>query len=145
MTGEMFKPKNADKGEDYWKDKTSAWGSVLGDDSFLIRPNYPDFFELRDKIRELSFKEADVEPFDVYQGPYIDLLGIDVGKSPYSPSLNVSKALGSCQIWRGRMPEEWALDCGVNNKKFFGTDKAYLGDEEIILEKLKELKKHFQR
>lgn len=142
-TGEMFKPKDADKGESFWRDKTSTWGRVIGDDAFLIRPNYPDFFELRDKLRGLNFEDASVQPWDVYQGPYIDLKGVDVGGGPYergSVSSSISKAMNSCQIWKGEFPDEWSLDCGKNNRKLFGDHYAFVGDSEVILRKVKEIK-----
>ena len=72
MTGEMMKPKNAELGEDYWKDKGSAWGSAIGDEGLLIRPNYPDLFELSDQLKAIGIPN-EVLPFDVYQGPYISV------------------------------------------------------------------------
>ena len=85
MTGEMSKPQNAELGEKYWSGKRTNMGySAIGDESILIRPNYPDYFELADKLKEAGF-EAEVEPFDVYQGPYIrlsegSLFGKDIWK-----------------------------------------------------------------
>ena len=70
MTGEMVMPKNAELGEKYWKGRTTAWGSIMGDESILIRPNYPDVFDLSDKLKDMGI-ENEVCPFDVYQGPYI--------------------------------------------------------------------------
>lgn len=72
MTGEMFKPENAEEGEAYWKEKSGLMGSgrALGDDALLIRPNYPHIFNLRDQLKKEGIK-CEVEPFDVYQGPYL--------------------------------------------------------------------------
>jgi hypothetical protein len=70
MTGEMVMPENAELGEEYWKGRTTAWGSIMGDESILIRPNYPDIFRLSDKLKEMGIQNQ-VFPFDVYQGPYI--------------------------------------------------------------------------
>lgn len=70
MTGEMTKPKNAELGEEYWKGRSTSWGSVVGDEGILVRPNYPDIFALSDRLRELGI-ENEVCPFDIYQGPYI--------------------------------------------------------------------------
>jgi hypothetical protein len=72
MTGEMYKPPNTEKGEDYWAGKsgTLGMGSAIGDDSYLIRPNYPTFFELADKLKAAGV-DAEALPFDTYQGPYI--------------------------------------------------------------------------
>ena len=70
MTGEMIMPENAELEEEYWKGRTSDWGSIMGDESMLIRPNYPGIFELSDKLREMGIQNQ-VCPFDVYQGPYI--------------------------------------------------------------------------
>ena len=72
MTGEMSKPANAELGEEYWRDKGSTWGRALGDDSLLIRPNYPDMFELSEKLKNAGI-ENEVCPFDIYQGPYISV------------------------------------------------------------------------
>ena len=143
MTGEMIKPKNADRDESYWKDKTGIFGRILGDESFLIKPNYPDFFELRDKIRKIGYRNADVEPFDVYRGPYIDLKGVEVGKQPYNRgglSLQLSKLIKSCQIWSGEFPGEWILDCGRNNRKLLGSEEPFEGDEDTLLDVLKNIK-----
>ena len=143
MTGEMFKPEGANKGESFWEGKRSAMGySVIGDDAFLIRPNYPEFFELKDKIRRVGFRDASVQPFDVYQGPYIDLKGVDVGRGPYergAMSVAISRAIGSCQVRRAEMGM-WSIDCGVNNKKLWGVDEAFIGDKETIIDALKDIK-----
>jgi hypothetical protein len=75
MTGEMIKPQNAEKGEQFWEGKIGQWGTrVLGDEAYLIRPTYPQFFNLADKLKKMKMK-ASVEPFDVYQGPYIEIEG----------------------------------------------------------------------
>jgi hypothetical protein len=71
MTGEMIKPENAENSEEYWKSRISNFGyRILGDESYLIRPNYPDIFELRDEFKKHKV-QCEVEPFDVYQGPYL--------------------------------------------------------------------------
>lgn len=72
MTGEMFKPPHADLGETYWHGKPGlmGMGQAVGDDHLLIRPNYPEFFDLADELNARGI-EAGVEPFDVYQGPYV--------------------------------------------------------------------------
>jgi len=142
MTGEMIKPKNADREEEYWRDQTLLGYRAIGDESFLIRPNYPIFFEFRDEIRKIGFKDADVEPWDTYQGPYIDLKGIDIGKGPYggSASLRISEMIGSCQIWGTEVPELYSLNCGRNNKKFFGTEEPFVGGKDVILDVLKRVK-----
>lgn len=69
MTGEMVKPEKADEIRDveYWK-KVGG----LGDEGVLIYPNYPECFDMTDKIKEI-FSDASVEPFDKYQGPYISI------------------------------------------------------------------------
>lgn len=72
MTGEMVKPKNAELREDYWKSEGSAWGAAIGDEGLLIRLNYPDIFELSDKLKTIGI-QSEVCPFDVYQGPYISV------------------------------------------------------------------------
>ena len=72
MTGEMVKPKNAELGEDYWKDKGSTWSMAIGDEGLLIRPNYPDMFELSDKLKMIGITN-EICPFDVYQGPYVSV------------------------------------------------------------------------
>ena len=89
MTGEMVMPKNAELGEEYWKGRTTAWGSIMGDESLLIRPNYPDIFELSDKLKKLGVGN-DVRPFDVYSGPYIqfgDLFSLQIWYSEEQPLL----------------------------------------------------------
>ncbi|MEM0142512.1 MAG: hypothetical protein QXL94_00960 [Candidatus Parvarchaeum sp.] len=74
MTGEMYKPKNADKGERYWKGKLTNYGfNPIGNENILIRPNYPEFFDLADEIKKKTHEEAIVKPFDVYAGPYISV------------------------------------------------------------------------
>lgn len=70
MTGEMIKPDNAEKKESYWKGATIMGCPVLGDPGVLIYPNYPEYFDTVEGLREMGH-EAEVEPFDVYQGPYI--------------------------------------------------------------------------
>jgi hypothetical protein len=72
MTGEMVKPQNAELGNDYWNGKSSSLGSIIGDEGVLIRPNYPDIFDLSEKLTSLGI-ENQVCPFDVYQGPYIEI------------------------------------------------------------------------
>ena len=87
MTGEMVMPKNADLGDEYWKGRTTAWGSIIGDESILIRPNYPDIFELSDKLKKLRVRNT-VRPFDVYSGPYIqfdDLSSLQIWYSEEQP------------------------------------------------------------
>lgn len=72
MTGEMTKPENAELGEEYWRGRRSWWGgSAIGDESLLIRPNYPEFFNLADELAGMGIDGATVRPFDTYQGPYI--------------------------------------------------------------------------
>jgi len=73
MTGEMCKPKNAHLDEYYWEQYLSPLGyNVLGDPGYCIRPNYPEIFDLQDFLNEqFPGINATVEPFDVYQGPYI--------------------------------------------------------------------------
>lgn len=88
MTGEMVKPRNAELGNDYWKGKSTSWGSIVGDEGVLIRPNYPDIFDLSDKLANLEI-ENEVRPFDVYQGPYIE-----IGSSSLPPT-------NLLQIWYG--------------------------------------------
>jgi hypothetical protein len=82
MTGEMVKPRNAELGDDYWRGKSTSWGGIVGDDRVLIRPNYPDIFVLSDKLTDLEI-ENDVCPFDVYQGPYIEIGNNSL--LPYNP------------------------------------------------------------
>jgi hypothetical protein len=87
MTGEMNMPKGAELGEEYWKGRRTAWGSVMGDESILIRPNYPDIFELSDKLKKLGIRNV-VRPFDVYSGPYIqfdDLSSLQIWYSEEQP------------------------------------------------------------
>jgi hypothetical protein len=79
MTGEMVKPRNAELGNDYWKGKSTSWSRIIGDEGVLIRPNYPDIFNLSDKLTDLGI-ENEVCPFDVYQGPYIE-----IGKNSFLP------------------------------------------------------------
>lgn len=75
MTGEMFKPENAERGEEYWKGRTAFFGSsALGDPGVLIKPNYSQIFELRDMLKAEGIK-CEVKPFDVYQGPFLDCEG----------------------------------------------------------------------
>ena len=144
MTGEMLKPENADMGEEYWRGKVGTWGSILGDESYLIRPNYPEFFEIRDKARKIGFKDASVNPFDVYRGPYVEVKGIGnkVTTNPYESglSLKIAGIIGSCQIWRAEEQGLFSLDCGRLNKKFFGTNEPFTGDKNTIIDKLKDLK-----
>lgn len=71
----MTKPKNAERGEEYWKGRSTSWGSIIGDEGVLIRPNYPDIFALSDKLTALGIKN-EVRPFDVYQGPYIEFAAL---------------------------------------------------------------------
>jgi len=73
MTGEMYKPENAHrKDESYWIGRTGVWGtSLLGDDGVLIYPNYPEIFDLAEKIKKNTGYSAEPKPFDVYQGAYI--------------------------------------------------------------------------
>ena len=142
MTGEMIKLPNADKGEEYWKGKVGVYGyRILGDETYLIRPNYPEYYELRDELRKIGYKDADVEPWDVYTGPYIDLKGVDVGKTPYKygHSLALSKLINSCQIWKTGY-ETWMVDCGKNNRKLLGTEEPFEGREYDIIEKLREIR-----
>lgn len=89
MTGEMSKPKNAEKGESYWKGKKTNFGySAIGDESIFIRPNYPEYFELADLLKKKCHVEATAEPFDVYQGGYVRVGGFKVGDEPYAMSLH---------------------------------------------------------
>ena len=81
MTGEMVMPKNAELGEEDRKGRTTAWGSIMGDESLLIRPNYPDIFELSDKLKKLGVGN-EVRSFDVYSGLYIQF---DVSSFPGNP------------------------------------------------------------
>ncbi|GAI34064.1 unnamed protein product [marine sediment metagenome] len=75
MTGEMVKPENAEKGEEYWKGKTGILGyHALGDPGVLIKPNYPQIFDLKDMLKSEGIT-CDVKPFDVYQGPYLACRG----------------------------------------------------------------------
>jgi hypothetical protein len=64
----MVKPKNAELGEGYWKDKRGA----IDDEGLLISPNYPDLFELSDQLKAIGIPN-EVLPFDVYQGPFISV------------------------------------------------------------------------
>lgn len=78
MTGEMVKPKNAELGQEYWKGRSTSWGSVIGDEGILVRPNYPDIFELSDKLISVGIENR-VLPFDVYQGPFVDIpCGVEI-------------------------------------------------------------------
>lgn len=71
MTGEMIKPADAERDEEYWRRKTGLFGmAALGDPGVLIRPNYPHIFDLRDMFKAEGV-QCDVEPFDVYQGPFL--------------------------------------------------------------------------
>jgi hypothetical protein len=79
MTGEMTRPKYAELGEEYWKGRSTSWGSVRGDEGILVRPNYPDIFALSDKLKDEGI-ENEVCRFDVYQGPYI---GFDEVRFPH--------------------------------------------------------------
>lgn len=75
MTGEMIKPPNAEKGEKYWKGKLTGYGTyALGDESVLIKPNYPHIFKLKNELKAEGLI-CDVKPFDVYQGPYLHCSG----------------------------------------------------------------------
>lgn len=60
MTGEMYKPPNAEKGEDYWDGKsgTLGMGRAIGDEAMLIRPNYPEFFDIADGLRQAGIDET---------------------------------------------------------------------------------------
>ena len=133
----MIKPENADKGEDYWMGKIGIFGySAIGDDAVLIRPNYPDIFDIRDRLRKIGYKEAEVEPFDVYRGPYVDTGGVEAGES----SLRLSRITNNCRIWYTEIPDVYSLECGRYNKKLLGSDEPYLGDKEVIIDKLKDIK-----
>ena len=97
MAGEMIKLQGAEKGEEYWKGKSGIWGSILGDGTYCIRPNYPTHFKLADALRRRGYKNATVEAFDTYQGPYIAVNGdIKIGNPPYQycPS-----GLGVIRLW----------------------------------------------
>ncbi|MBU1067762.1 hypothetical protein KKE60_08240 [Patescibacteria group bacterium] len=75
MTGEMFKPPDDDRGKEYWKGRTSGLGyRVLGDEAYLIRPNYPELYGLKDALRREGIA-CEPMPFDVYQGPYLACTG----------------------------------------------------------------------
>jgi len=75
MTGEMFKPEHAEKGEKYWKGKLTGYGTyALGDEAVLIKPNYPHIFRLKDELKSEGII-CEVKPFDVYQGPYLACRG----------------------------------------------------------------------
>ena len=105
MTGEMFKPPDAEKGEEYWKGRTGVFGGyVLGDDAYLIRPNYPEVFKIAEILKKKKI-ESSVNPFDVYQGPY-------VGIGPYSRN---GKIWGS-----DRVLGEYLLE--TKKGKFFAID-----------------------
>ncbi len=107
MTGEMFKLPNAEKGEDYWKERTGAFGyRVLGDAAYLIRPNYPEVFKVADILKRNKI-ESTVNPFDIYQGPY-------VGIGPYS---NLGK------LWRSER-EDAGFMLETKDRKFFAIDMA---------------------
>lgn len=96
MTGEMIKPANAEKDEKYWKDKTGLMGvgMALGDDALLIRPNYPHIFNLRDQFKKEGIK-CEVEPFDVYQGPYLACEGKRSNFKVWHDSDSPNPALGN--------------------------------------------------
>jgi len=71
MTGEMYKPEFAELKREHWEDITTAMGyRTIGDDSVCIQPNYPAHFALAEFLTDNGI-DADVRPFDVYQGPYI--------------------------------------------------------------------------
>lgn len=104
----MVKPKNAELGNDYWKRKSFSWGSIIGDEGVLIRPNYPDIFGLSDILTSLGI-ENEVRPFDVYQGPYIQIGNKDSSFPPnnvlqiwYSDDLQISKWRIVCSL--GQIP-----------------------------------------
>jgi hypothetical protein len=97
MTGEMVKPPNAEKGESYWKGKSGVMGMgrAIGDDSLLIRPNYPEFFALADELERKGLWVS-VEPFDVYQGPYL--------------------STGEGRLFHGERGDQWIL----TDRRFLG-------------------------
>lgn len=109
----MGKPKGAEKGIAYWKDKIGTFGThVLGDEAYLIRPNYPQFFNLADKLKKMKMK-ASVEPFDVYQGPYIEIEG----------------RAGMGKLWQSE--EGWTLQKGMG----WSSDPKLveLGNRDILI------------
>ena len=112
MTGEMYKPKNAEKGESYWKGRTTGIGySAIGDDGVLIRPNYPNFFRLADRLKRAGYR-ATVEPFDVYQGPYVSVAG--------------------CKIWGGKFPNEWTIEYPGPGRDFDEKYQQFIDNRSIV-------------
>lgn len=69
MTGEMIKPEKADEIRD-----VEYWNKVggVGDDGVCIYPNYPDHFDMMDKIKKI-FPDTSIEAHDVYLGPKINI------------------------------------------------------------------------
>lgn len=67
MTGEMVMPTFADRDVGYWK---GIAPQIVGDESYLIRPNYPAMFGLLEKMTAAGL-EVTLAPWDVYQGPCI--------------------------------------------------------------------------
>jgi len=96
MAGEQFKPQNAEKGEEYWKDKYGAWGRILGDDTYCIRPNYSLHFAIMDGLKKAGY-DTDVQAFDTYQGPYI-VVGPDIraGSGMYHIAV---QGMGIIRLW----------------------------------------------
>jgi hypothetical protein len=131
MTGEMFKPEHAEKGEAYWKDKSGTWGRVLGDDAYCIRPNYPDYFALADSIKKKLHIKASVEPFDVYQGPYVHIGGeVKLGNAPYQVSI------GGMSFWKdeeGMWIERHGIGIGSMS------EPIEIGDDISVIDYLKEM------
>jgi hypothetical protein len=101
-------------------------------------------FELQDALREVGFEAAEVMPFDVYQGPFIELEGIEVGADEgyYASGAltqQMSEKLGSCKIWQAG--GGFYLDCGHNNEEFFDDEKGLeVETADDVLETLNSLK-----
>jgi hypothetical protein len=110
MTGEMVKARNAELGNDYWERKSSSWGSIIGDEGVLIRPNYPDIFDLSDKLASLGV-ENEVRPFDVYRGPYIEIGNYNSFLSNYILQIWYSDDLQQLSKWRIECPLEQISAC----------------------------------
>lgn len=66
----MTKPDKAETEDiEYWKREGG-----IGDYSKLIYPNYPEFFDLCEKIRDIfPGKDITVEPLDRVRGPCINI------------------------------------------------------------------------
>lgn len=118
MTGEMIKPENADMDESYWKNRVGTFGhSVIGDNAYLIRPNYPKMFRLKDILKKNGFPEAEIHAFDTYQGAFI------------------KDNRSHCKIWANYNEDEYGTfiitDC-PNKSELEG----YIGDIDEILDVL---------